>query len=50
MESRAKLPGHPIHQMLIVVPLGLLAMAVVFDLLAIGLSQGTWTSLRWTLC
>ena len=41
MESRAKLLGHPIHQMLIVFPLGLLAMAVVFDLLAIGLSQGT---------
>jgi hypothetical protein len=39
MESRAQLLGHPIHQMLIVFPLGLLAMAVVFDLLAIGLSQ-----------
>ena len=37
MESRAKLLGHPIHQMLIVFPLGLLAMAVVFDLLAMGL-------------
>ena len=33
MESRAKLLGHPIHQMLIVFPLGLLAMAVIFDLL-----------------
>lgn len=31
MESRAKLLGHPIHQMLIVFPLGLLATAVVFD-------------------
>ena len=41
MESRAKLLGHPIHQMLIVFPPWLLAMAVVFDLLAIGLSQGT---------
>ena len=29
MESRAKLFGHPIHQMLIVFPLGLLATAVV---------------------
>ncbi|HEX9989327.1 MAG TPA: DUF2231 domain-containing protein [Chloroflexia bacterium] len=33
MESRVKLLGHPIHPMLIVFPLGLLAMAVVFDIL-----------------
>ncbi len=33
MESRAKLLGHPIHPMLIVVPLGLFIMAVVFDAL-----------------
>jgi uncharacterized membrane protein len=45
MESRAKLLGHPIHQMLIVFPLGLLAMAVVFDLLAIGLAQGYWSEI-----
>lgn len=32
MESKAKLFGHPIHQMLIVFPLGLLATSVVFDL------------------
>ncbi len=31
MESRAKLFGHAIHQMLIPFPLGLLATAVVFD-------------------
>jgi len=31
MESRLKLVGHPVHPMLIVLPLGLLAMAVVFD-------------------
>ena len=35
MESRAKLFGHPIHQMLIVLPLGVLAMSLVFDLIAI---------------
>jgi uncharacterized membrane protein len=35
MESRAKLLGHPIHQMLIVFPVGLLAMAVIFDVLAL---------------
>jgi uncharacterized membrane protein len=32
MESRAKLLGHPVHQMLIVFPLGLLATAVIIDL------------------
>jgi uncharacterized membrane protein len=31
MESRAKLFGHPIHPMLIVLPLGLFIVAVVFD-------------------
>ena len=33
MESKAKFLGHPIHQMLIVFPLGLLATAVIFDLI-----------------
>lgn len=33
MESRAKLLGHPIHPMLIVLPLGLFIAAVVFDAL-----------------
>jgi uncharacterized membrane protein len=33
MESRAKLFGHSIHQMLIVFPLGLLATGVVFDVI-----------------
>jgi uncharacterized membrane protein len=31
VESKAKLFGHPIHPMLIVLPLGLLSAAVVFD-------------------
>lgn len=31
MESQAKLLGHPVHQMLIVFPLGLLGMATIFD-------------------
>lgn len=33
MESRMKLLGHPIHPMLIVLPLGLFICAVVFDAL-----------------
>jgi uncharacterized membrane protein len=32
MESKAKVLGHPIHQMLIPFPFGLLATAVVFDI------------------
>jgi len=32
MEAKAKLFGHPIHQMLIVFPLGLLATAFFFDI------------------
>ena len=33
MESRVKFLGHPVHPMLIVFPLGLLATAVIFDIL-----------------
>jgi uncharacterized membrane protein len=33
MESRVKLFGHPVHPQLIVFPLGLLATAVIFDIL-----------------
>ncbi len=33
MESRAKLLGHPAHQMLIPFPFGLLATAVIFDVI-----------------
>ena len=43
MESRAKLLGHPVHQMLVVLPLGVLAMSLVFDLL--GIVAG-WTNLH----
>jgi uncharacterized membrane protein len=39
MESRAKVLGHPLHQMLIPFPLGLLGMAVIFDVLAVVAGQ-----------
>lgn len=45
MESRAKLFGHPIHQMLIVFPLGLLAMAVIFDLITLVTNNSQWTAM-----
>jgi uncharacterized membrane protein len=35
MKSRARALGHPVHQMLIVFPLGLLATAVAFDILGL---------------
>lgn len=36
MESKAKVFGHPIHQMLIVFPLGLLVAAFLFDAVYMG--------------
>lgn len=36
MEAKAKVLGHPIHQMLIVFPLGVLAMSLFFDLIALA--------------
>jgi uncharacterized membrane protein len=41
MESRAKLFGHPAHQMLVVFPLGLLATAVIFDVLRLPTGNST---------
>jgi uncharacterized membrane protein len=41
MESRAKFLGHPVHPMLIVLPLGLFIAAVVFD--AVYLWRGSAT-------
>ena len=47
MESRAKLFGHPIHQMLIVFPLGLLAMALVFDAIHLATGNGYWSEIAY---
>lgn len=43
MESRFKVAGHPLHQMLIVFPLGLLATAVVFDVIFLVTDNPAWT-------
>jgi uncharacterized membrane protein len=43
MESRVKLAGHPVHQMLIVFPLGLLATAVFFDVIFLVTDSPAWT-------
>ena len=47
MESRAKLLGHPIHQMLIVFPLGLLAMALVFDIIHLATGVALWATVSY---
>jgi uncharacterized membrane protein len=49
MESRAKVLGHPLHQQLIVFPLGLLATAAIFD--TIGLVGGGrhWVTMAYYL-
>lgn len=46
MDSRAKLLGHPIHQMLIVFPLGLLGGSVIFDIIHI-IRGGSWSLAAW---
>src|SRR6188508_3189381 len=42
MESRVKLAGHPIHPMLIVLPLGLFAVGVVFDIVYLATNDATF--------
>jgi uncharacterized membrane protein len=43
MESKVKLAGHPVHPMLIVFPLGLLATALVFDIIYLLSDHAQWT-------
>ena len=45
MQSKARLLGHPIHQMLIVFPLGLLATAVIFDIVYLISGASRWTEM-----
>lgn len=42
MESRAKMLGHPIHPMLIPFPIGLLATAVIFEVVGLVGGGSTW--------
>jgi uncharacterized membrane protein len=43
MESKVKFAGHPVHPMLIVFPLGLLATAVIFDIVYLLSNSSQWT-------
>ena len=45
MESRAKLFGHAIHPILIVFPLGLLATAIIFDIISLATGNGFWSEI-----
>jgi uncharacterized membrane protein len=48
MESRVKLFGHPVHPMLIVFPLGLLGMAVIFDIVNLAFTgNGYWSEISY---
>lgn len=47
MEARAKLFGHPIHQILIVFPLGLLSTAVIFDVILLISDNARWAEISY---
>jgi uncharacterized membrane protein len=49
MQAKARLLGHPIHQMLIVFPLGLLATAIIFDIIALAGGNPTWFNIAYWL-
>lgn len=51
MEAKAKLFGHPIHQALIVFPLGVLATAVIFDVIHLVTGAPHWAEVSfWMIC
>jgi uncharacterized membrane protein len=47
MEAKAKLLGHAVHQMLIVFPVGLLATAVVFDVIHLASGRPELAAVAW---
>jgi uncharacterized membrane protein len=49
MEARAKLLGHPIHQMLIPFPLGLLTTAIIFDVVRMITGNPLWSTIAFWL-
>jgi uncharacterized membrane protein len=51
MEAKARLFGHPIHQALIVFPLGVLATAVIFDVVHLVTGGSHWAEVSfWMIC
>ena len=49
MHAKAKIFGHPIHQMLIVFPLGLLATSLVFDIVYEITGNGRWADISYVM-
>ncbi len=49
MRSRARFLGHPVHPVLITFPLGLLPVAVLFDLMAWTSGRAFWADLAFYL-
>ena len=49
MEARVKILGHPVHQMLIVLPLGLLVGAVLFDIVHLITGGTQWSLVSYWL-
>src|ERR1043165_2855568 len=47
MESKVKLFGHPIHPILIVFPLGLLATSLIFDIINLLTGNGYWSAIAY---
>jgi uncharacterized membrane protein len=45
MRARARLLGHPVHQMLIVFPLGLLGGSIIFDIVYLVTRAGHWAEM-----
>jgi uncharacterized membrane protein len=44
MAGGARAFGHPVHPVLIVFPLGLLATAVIFDIIRLATGNATWSN------
>jgi uncharacterized membrane protein len=49
MKAKARLFGHPIHQMLIVFPLGLLATSLFFDIAHLSSGNPQWATISYYL-
>lgn len=49
MESKVRLLGHPVHQMLVVFPLGLLGTSVVFDIIHLVTASAFAASVAYAL-
>lgn len=49
MESKVKLLGHPVHPMLVHFPLGLLSVAVIFDIVRLSTGNRFWGEMTYWL-